>query len=413
MKVYTARQAILNRRQHTVAYEIFFREGVENAFPKNVDSNVATSRLVFNQHFNVGFKSLTNGKRALINFSEKGLLERMPTLLPQADIVIEILEDVEPTDEVYEACREMFHQGYRLALDDFLYHKNWDRFINFTRLIKFDIQRTPLSEIATLIPKFRKRKGLKLLAEKVETREDFKQAMDLGFDFFQGYFFCKPEMLVHKDIEAEHHMILIIYHEALKPYFSYDKLSKYFSQDVGLSYKLLRFTNSGLFQLKEPIESIKQALIYLGEEQARKFVCLIATAHLGKNKPLELVRMSIIRARFCEQLARYKDPKSADNAFLVGLFSMVDALLDKPMEGLVAKLPLTQEVKDALRGEKNAFFFQLELVKAYESASWYNTNKFANVVGIGEQELPAMYENANKWSETYENCDSQNKQKKV
>lgn len=409
MKVYTARQAILNRRQHTVAYELFFREGIENAFPNNIDSNVATSRLLLNHHFNVGIKSLTNGKRALINFSEQGLLQRMPSLLPQADIIIEVLEDVEPSDEVYEACRELFHQGYRMALDDFLYHKNWDRFINFTRLIKFDIQRTPFAEIAPLLPMFKKRKGLKLLAEKVETREEFKQAMDLGFDFFQGYFFCKPEMLTNTDIEAEHHMVLIIYQEVLKPYFSYEKLSKYFSQDVALSYKLLQFTNSGLFQLKEPIESIKQALVYLGEEQARKFVCLIATAHLGKNKPLELVRMSIIRARFCEQIAHLHDPKSAANAFLVGLFSMVDALFDKPMEVLVVNLPLIEDVKDALLGEKNPFYHQLELVKAYESASWYATSKCANIVGIAEQELPAMYENASKWSETYEKCDGTSK----
>lgn len=409
MKIYAARQAILNRKQQTVAYELFFRDGIENSFPRNVESNVATSRLLLSQHLNVGFKSLTNGKRALINFSEQGLLQGMPSLLPQADIIIEILEDVEPSDEVYEACRELFHQGYRMALDDFLYHKNWDRFINFTRLIKFDIQRTPLSEIAPLIPKFKQRKGLKLLAEKVETREEFQQAMDLGFDFFQGYFFCKPEMLVNTDMEAQHHMIMLIYHEVLKPYLSYDKLSKYFSQDVALSYKLLKFTNSGLFQLKEPIESIKQALVYLGEDKARKFVCLIATAHLGKNKPMELVRMSIIRARFCEQIAYPLDPKTADSAFLVGLFSMVDALLDKPMEELVAHLPLTDEARAALKGQENLLFFQLQLVKAYESASWYDTNKYANVVGIQEQALPAMFENASKWSDTYENCSAPDK----
>ena len=135
-----------------------------------------------------------------------------------------------------------------------------------------------------------------MLAEKVETREEFKQAMELGFDFFQGYYFCKPEMLVNSDIESQHAMILLIYQEVLKPYLNYTKLAQYFEQDVSLSYKLLRFINSGLFELKEPIESIKQALTYLGEDQARKFVCLIATAQLGNNKPQELIRLSIIRA---------------------------------------------------------------------------------------------------------------------
>jgi EAL and modified HD-GYP domain-containing signal transduction protein len=410
MKVYSARQAILNRKQQTVAYELFFRDGIENAFPKDVDSNVATSRLLLSQHFNVGLKTLTNGKRALVNFSEQGLLERMPSLLPPDDIIVEVLEDVEPSDEVYEACRELFHQGYRMALDDFLYHKSWDRFINFTRLIKFDIQRTPLAEIAPLIAKFKKRKGLKLLAEKVETREEFKQAMDLGFDYFQGYFFCKPEMFATTDIEAQHHIILLIYNEVLKPYFSYDKLAKYFSQDVALSYKLLKFINSGLFQPSQPIESIKQGIVYLGEDKARKFICLVATAHLGNNLPLELVRMSIIRARFCEQVAHHVNPKDANHAFLVGLFSLVDALLNKPMEQLIVNLPLNEDVRDALLGEKNTLFFQLELVKAYESASWYNTKKQANIVGIAENALPTMYQSASKWSETYENCGQPNTQ---
>lgn len=402
MKVYTARQAILNRKRHTVAYEFFFREGIENAFSGNVDSNVATSRLLSNHHLNVGLKTLANGKRALINFSEQGILERMPCLLPPNDIIVEVLEDVEPSDEVYEACRELFHQGYRMALDDFLYHKSWDRFINFTRLIKFDIHRTPLAEIASLIPQFKQRKGLKILAEKVETQEEFKQAMDMGFDFFQGYFFCKPEMLVNNEIE--HHMILIIYHEVLKPNFNYIKLSKYFEQDVGLSYKLLRFINSGLFKLRDPINSIKQALIYLGEEQARKFVCLVATAYIGKDKPLELIRMSIIRARFCEQIALKVNPANAENSFLVGLFSIIDALLDKPMEKLIPHLPLSDEVKDALLGNKNLLFFHLELVKSYELGSWYNMDKYANVVGINQDFLPAMYKNATKWSQTYESC---------
>ena len=148
MKIYTARQAILNRKQQTVAYELFFREGIENAFPRNIDPNVATSRLLLNQHFNIGFKSIANGKRALINFSEQGLLQGIPSLLPPNDIIIEVLEDVTPSDEVYAACRELFHKGYRMALDDFLYHENWERFINFARLIKFDIRRTSFDEIA-------------------------------------------------------------------------------------------------------------------------------------------------------------------------------------------------------------------------------------------------------------------------
>lgn len=402
MKVYCARQAILNRKKQTVAYELFFREGVENAFPVGTNPDIATSRLVLNQHFNVGFKSHTRGKKALINYSEQGLLDGSPTLLSPDDIIIEILEDVQPSDQVYNACRELFHQGYKLALDDFLYHHNWERFINFSRLIKFDIRRTPMHEIAAILPKLKKRKNLKFLAEKVETYEEYESARKMGFDYFQGYFFCQPEMLVNSDIEAEHHIIIAIYQQVLKPNINYDKLAKYFERDLALSYKLMRFVNSGLFQLRESIDSIKQALVYLGEEQARKFVCLLATAHLGSDKPKELIRISIIRARFCELIAKHQSDKESEKAFMTGLFSVVDALLNRPMEDIVSKLPLAPEVTGALLGENNGMKHKLDLVKAYETGSWYWTQKRSNVVGIAQDALPELYHQATLWSEDYE-----------
>ncbi|GAB3016631.1 EAL and HDOD domain-containing protein [Bowmanella dokdonensis] len=402
MKVYTARQAILNRKQQTVAYELFFRDGVENLFPRGIAPEVATSRLMLNHHFNVGFRTLTRNKKALINFSQQSLLDMTPTLLPARDIVIEILEDVEPSQQTYQACRKLFHLGYRFALDDFVYHQDWEPFINFTRLIKFDLQRTGFSEINALLPRLRKRKGLKILAEKVETQEQFAEARDLGFDFFQGYFFCKPEMLENTDIEAQHHMILAIYLEVLRPNFSYDKLTLYFERDLSLSYKLLRFINSGLFELRETISSIKQALVYLGEEQARKFVCLIATAHLGGQKPLELIRMSILRGRFCELIATRLAEERSSLAFLTGLFSLVDALLGERMQEVLKRLPLEKEVKQALLGEENLFNDLLELVKAYESGSWSRTQSIAEKLAIRQEQLPELYAEAIKWSEVIE-----------
>lgn len=403
MKVYTARQAILNRRQQTVAYELFFRDGIENVFPRHVKPDVATSRLVLNQHLNLGFKTLSRNKKALINFSQQSLLDQTPALLPPGDIVIEVLEDVEPSDEIYQACRNLFHAGYRFALDDFVYHPDWERFLNFAKLIKFDIRRTGFAEIANILPTLRRRKGMRFLAEKIESHEEFEQAKDLGFDFFQGYFFCVPEMLEHQDIEAQHHMILAIYLEVLKPNFSYSKLAMYFERDLSLSYKLLRFINSGLFDVREPISSIKQALIYLGEEQARKFICLIATAHLGgNNKPLELIRMSILRARFCELVCEKTAPGLSGMAFLTGLFSLVDALLGSPMDKVLERLPLEAEVKQALLAEPGMLGSILELVKAYESGSWFWTQKGCSALNIKEELLPDLYTRAIKWSEDFE-----------
>lgn len=406
MRVYAARQAILNRKKQSVAYELFFRDGTSNSFP-NIDSTAATSKLMLNQHFNVGFKNITRGKRALINFSEKSLIDQVPLMLPANDIVIEILEDVSPSDEVYNACREMFHKGYRFALDDFQYHGDWDRFMNFTRLIKFDIQKTPLNTLPNIITGIRKKyKQIKFLAEKVETHDEFMAAKALGIEFYQGYFFCKPEMVSQNDIDVSHQIVLAVYAEVLKPNMSYQRLTRLFEKDVSLTYKLLKFINSGVFELAEPMSSIKQCLVYLGEDRTRRFISLIATAHLGIIKPMELIRMSIIRARFCELVAEVCQKDLKDQAFLLGLFSLIDAILDRPMEDLVNSLPLVEEIRGALIGYNNELLHNLELVKAYESGSWYNTQKRARVLHIKQSALPELYNKAVAWSESFEDSDN-------
>ena len=171
MKVFTARQAILNRKEQVIAYELLFRDGPENLFPQ-IDAHEATSKLIIRTHLNEGIRPMTGGKPALINFSEESLLCGLPLLLPSDQIMIEILEDTNPSEEVYQACRELYHKGYSLALDDFIYKPEWGRFLNLVKLIKFDLMQTPLEKIAPLVEKLKTRKKLKLLAEKVETKEE-------------------------------------------------------------------------------------------------------------------------------------------------------------------------------------------------------------------------------------------------
>lgn len=189
MKVYTARQAVLNRKKNVVAYELLFRDGGNNAFPE-VDSYAATAKLLMDSHFNQGLEKLTSNKPALINYPEKALLDLTPSLLPANKAMVEILESVPPTTEVFEACRQLFHQGYKLVLDDFTYSKEWEPFLKLVRLVKIDFQALDIADIEMMLPHLRKYKQLKLLAEKIETEEEYQTAKSLGFDFFQGYFFC-------------------------------------------------------------------------------------------------------------------------------------------------------------------------------------------------------------------------------
>ncbi|MCC2604406.1 EAL and HDOD domain-containing protein [Planctobacterium marinum] len=401
MDIFVARQAVLNNKQ-TVAYELLFREGSDNAYPAGVESKTATSRLILNHHLNSGFAHITGGRKALINFCSEGIIEQLPALVAPEELIIEILEDAEPSDELLAACQILAEKGYRLALDDFSYNPAWDRFLPYIRLIKFDLQTLNYEQIQAQLSILKKHKKLKFLAEKVETQQEFEQCKSLGFEFFQGYFFCQPEMMSGKDVSANYNIVVAILSEVLRPQFSFDRLTAHFELDVSLTYKLLKFINSSLFQLQEQVGSIKQALIYLGEEEARKFIALIATAHIAQEKPAELVRMSVVRARMCEIITGRTKAGDTDSGFLLGLFSLIDVILNKSMEDIVLSLPLMDEIKEALLGYKNSLFHIMQLIKAYESGSWYNTQRFANVVQIEEKVLPGIYQEALEWSASYE-----------
>lgn len=406
MKVYTARQAVFNRQLKVVAYELLFRDGPTNAFP-NIDSDAATSKLIMDSQLNMGIKRITSGKKALINFPKKALIQLLPTLLPPDQIIIEILEDVEPCEEVYEAVRTLFHENYKLALDDYNHDPRWEPYIKLCRLIKFDIIQTPLNTLHELVNEFKKQKNLKLLAEKVETQAEFELAKEMGFDYFQGYFFCKPQIVCQQDIDTNPTLLMMIYNELLKPDLNMNAVSQHLQQDTSLTYKLLRFINSGLFPTKEEISSVKQGLIYLGESQVKKFLLLIVTAHLASNKPAELTRVSVIRARFCENAAKRVAPGITEQVFLMGLFSLLDAILDKPMEDLLPTLPLSEEIKQALLGYDGIYLRILNLIKAYESGSWRAMQKAANVLKLEEADLPMFYAEAINWADILNNCSTE------
>ena len=350
MKVYSARQAILNRKENVVAYELLYRGGPENIFP-NIDPHKATSKLVMRTHLSQGLSVVTSGKPALINFSEESILTGLPLILPPKEVMIEILETVTPSDEVYQACLTLYHQGYHLALDDFVYKPEWNRFLKLVKLIKFDIQATPLDEISPLINKLRKRKNLKILAEKIETKAEFLQAKKLGFHFFQGYYFCKPEMSENQEIDSSHAVLVNLMQECLRMQLNINTLSDLFARDVGLSFKLFKYINSGVLPLTQKVTSIKNALVYLGEVETKKLILLLSAGILAKDKPQELIRIAIVRAKFCELMTEKAMPELADAGFMVGLFSLLGAILDAPLEKILATLPLAPEVVSALTHE--------------------------------------------------------------
>ncbi|KPZ65893.1 putative cyclic-di-GMP phosphodiesterase AdrB [Pseudoalteromonas sp. P1-16-1b] len=400
MSVFVARQAILNRNQNVVAYELLFRDSPENCFP-GVSDGQATARLIMENQLNLGTRHITSGKKALINIGPESLKLDLCDFLPCKDVVIELLETIEPTDDTYELCRKLFHSNYKLALDDFVYSPQWERFLKLVNLIKFDIRLTPLDEIPLVVNKLKKHKNIKLLAEKIETDEEYKLARQMGFDYFQGYYFARPAMIEQKDIHYNYGLVIAIYSEVMKPDPDVKVITGLFELDAALAYKLLRLLNSGVFPLQSQISSLKQALVYLGQARLKKFVSLIVTAHTARTKPIELMQMCVIRARFCELIASKVAKQVQGEAFLTGLFSLLDAILDKPMDLLVDKLPFPDEIKVALTGEKNDLYYILETVKAYETGSWWALEKAVSLINLDSAFLPKLYKQAVKWADSY------------
>ncbi|MCK8096197.1 HDOD domain-containing protein [Pseudoalteromonas sp. 1CM17D] len=402
MSVFVARQAIFNRKQNVVAYELLFRNSAENFFP-DIEEGQATARLIMENQLNLGTRHITSGKTALINIGPDSLKHNLCDFLPCKDVVIELLETIEPTDDNYQLCRELFHKNYKLALDDFVYNEQWERFLKFIKLVKFDIAQTPLSDIAEIIEKLKQHKKIKILAEKIETQADYHQAHKMGFDYFQGYFFAKPTMHEQQDIDYNYALVVAIYAQVMKPSPDIKQISALFEADAALAYKLMRLINSGVFPIQSKISSIKQALVYLGHEHLKKFVSLIVTAHTAGKKPAELMQVCVVRARFCELIAKQVSKSLAGEAFLTGLFSLLDAILDQPMSLLVEKLPFPDDIKAALLNEKNTLYYILNVVQAYETGSWWTLEKAVILLNVKSDVLPGLYNQAVDWADNYKN----------
>ena len=322
-------------------------------------------------------------------------------MFPPEKMTVEILEDVDPNEQVISACTDIAKAGYSLALDDFVFKNELQPFIKLADIIKIDFMMTPIDEIQKMVNRF-KGNGIKLLAEKIETYEEFENALSMGFMYFQGYFFSKPEIISGKEIAPSKITLLQIVGEANKKDCSFEKLEKLINRDVSISYKLLRYINSAFFKRACEISTIKHAIVLLGETEIKRFISMVATAELASDKPEELVRTSIIRARFCELLGLHSN-NGADvsELFLMGLFSLIDAMLDNKMEDIMQTLPLSKNIKQALLKGKGDLSDYLKLVSSYESANWETFSSIIPKININEKKFPEFYQDAVNWADSY------------
>ncbi|GAB6262847.1 EAL domain-containing protein [Photobacterium sp. CCB-ST2H9] len=401
MYAYVARQPILNRQQRTVGYELLFRDGEQNAFPQ-IEANTATSRLLVENYMAVGDDLATASQRTFINFPHDSLIKLMPLLLPRQKVVIEVLETCVPDDELLAAVRHLHKQGYTIALDDFELDPAWQRFLPFVHLIKLDFIKLGCQQACAFVASQKSRR-LKFLAEKVETREEFEAAKTAGFHLFQGYYFSKPELLKNRQVTPETLTTLRLLREISRTPVDFKRVERIISSDVSLSYLLLRYVNSAAHRTLSPIGNFKQALVYLGEEKIKLFVSVVAAAHASIRKPRELYILSLQRARMCEELARGSGIRlNSDQAFLAGIFSLLDALLDKPLPKLLELLPLSEEVHSALLNREGELGDILNLLDAYDNADWEMTARYCQKLGVKEAQVANVYHQTLHWLTSYQ-----------
>ena len=400
MEVFVARQPIFDRNMKIFGYELLFRDSMSNVFPE-IDGDTATSKLLANSFFAIGMNHITRGKKAFVNFTQELLVKKVPLMFPADDIIVEILEDVEPEEHVVNACQEIARNGYKMALDDFFYRADLLPLIALAEVIKFDLRLTPLEQVAELLNKTAFN-GISLLAEKVETHDEFQQALEMGFKYFQGYFFSKPQIIKGRDVPPSKMNLLQIITEINKEDFSFEELEKYIQRDVAASYKLMRYINSAFFRRLKEITSIKQALILLGEKQVKHFISIVAMAELASDKPEELIRTSIIRAKLCELLGKNRGIEEVSELFTLGLFSHIDAILGDTMENLMGSLPFSESIKQALVNNEGKLADYLRLATSYEMGDWDLCSETADKIGLTEENIPESYMEAVSWADSYE-----------
>lgn len=341
---YMARQPIYSRQLKLVGYELLYRRNLEAGGSEMTAEDELHA--LANILVEVGLDRLAGDRLAYINVPQGLLGSDALRLLPPDRVTLEILENTEWNDEVAHQVKGLRDSGYNLALDDYIFEDRHEPFLSQVQVVKVDVLDTPLDVLKQRIPLLKSR-GLTLLAEKVETHEMVETCRQLGFDLFQGYFLSKPNTIQGTGVRANFGLSMSLLARLQNPDITMDELEVLIIGNVALCHKVLRLVNSAAMGLTRPVESIKQALMFLGTSRIRTLASLAVMTSIP-GKPPELYSLAMIRARFCESLAKSAQFDTPEKHFTVGLLSVLDALTDAPMTELIAELPLSDDISEAL-----------------------------------------------------------------
>jgi len=392
-KILLARQPIFDTHQGIYAYELLYRGDL------STDGDVMTATVLSHALNQFGMDTITDGSPIFVNLSRQFLLSEFPKILPPDRTVLEVLEDVPADDEVIASLKYWKDKGFTIALDDFISVKSDHvNLLSYADIVKVDILDCE-GDLESLLRNLRK-EPVKLLAEKVETQEQYKLCQNLGFDYFQGYFFSKPTLMIdHRALDTNKAKLLQLLSRTLEAG-SPKELESDISHDLALSYKLLCYINSASVGLRNKIDSIGHALNLMGLDNIRVWVSMLLMASLSKDKPNALLSLSFNRGRFLEQLAIARgEADKANDYFILGMFSLLDALLDQEIKQATESMSLPEIVRNGLLHEGSDPANNLALIRALEQAEWGQLAKLLQAVGLSDTQMASLYAESIQWSD--------------
>ncbi|WP_153447311.1 EAL and HDOD domain-containing protein [Vibrio algicola] len=392
MYSYIARQPIVDLDSSIVAYELLFRESLVNTFPQ-MDPDKATSRLLIEHFFLTNVKDIDR-QIFLVNFPYQSLIEQMPTLFPSELLMIEVLEDCPPNDELFDAIQSLHSKGYRIVLDDFVPSDKWQRFLPFITLIKFDIRQFSIAEAQVFMHQNKAFK-LKYLAEKIEDDSEFQACIQAGFHYFQGYHFHRPEIIRKRRIESASFMIEELKQAVQQDIIDCDYVAHLIENDITMTYKLMHFMTA---HHPSTFVSVQQSLQLLGNENIKLFISLSIIAE-HDSVPSPYYQSSMQRAQCCFQLAKLSPLEiDADQAYFIGMFSQLDKLFEQPLADLIQSLPLTSAAKLALTQQQGILGDILKLALALENNQADNIVNLSATLSLETHQALQVFAQANDWS---------------
>ena len=396
--IFVGRQPIYDRQQNVYAYELLFRNSDQNNAHIQ-DPDRATSELILNALTDVGLDNIVGDKPGFINLTRNFVTGILPLPGAANHLVLEVLEDIELDAMVLNGIRKLKQQNFVIALDDFIFHPHLQPLVEIADIIKIDLLALDEQQLREHVTRLREFPP-KLLAEKVETHEVYAQCIELGFDYFQGYFFARPNIVAGTRIPANRMALLHLLGKISDTRITIDELEQRISKDVSLSFRLLRYINSSQYGMEKKVDSIKHAIMLLGIETVRAITCLIVFSSID-DKPFELFVTALIRARMCELFAaQFGEAQLGANYFTVGLFSAIDAIMDQPIEQVLAKLPLSESVTRAIIHHEGRMGQALQASLAQEQGRWEELDLSSENL-IRADDLALIYLEALSWCRNF------------